>query len=82
MSVNSPLDSSHNIVEKIRDIDRRLRVIEKGAAGPGSSGIIHIGEPEEPPNVPPTTSGGYLYVQGGALWFVGGGGTVTQIGPA
>ena len=81
MSVNSPLDSRHDFRQWAWDIGRRLSRLEKGA-GAAVTGVAHIGEALEPPISAPTTGGGYLYISNGALWFIGGNGTVTQIAPA
>ncbi len=82
MSVNSPLDQYHDFRTWAWDIQRRLKTIEKGGTGVGVSGVAHIGEAIEIPSAKPTTGGGFLYVQNGALWFLGGNGTATQIAPA
>jgi hypothetical protein len=82
MSINSPLDQYHDFRAWAWDIQRRLKNIEKGGTGAATTGVAHIGEAIEVPGSSPTTGGGFLYVQGGALWFRGGAGTVTQIAPA
>jgi hypothetical protein len=82
MSVNSPLDIYHDLRYRLWNMESRLRTLEKGGTGAAISGVAHIGEAIDPPTAAPTTGGGFLYVQNGALWFRGSAGTATLIGPA
>lgn len=82
MSVNSPLDQRHDLRARLWNIEARLRTLERGGAGISRTGVLHIGEALEIPNSPPTTGGGFFYVEGGALWFLGGNGTLTNVGSA
>jgi|GEM_PF-2826812 len=71
-----------DLVAEIVRLRNRLTALEQTKAGFGTTGIIHIGEidTENVPVTGPDAGGGFLYVQGGALKYIGPTDNPQQIG--
>lgn len=76
------MEKSYNVydlIQYIRNLERRIRVLERTGSGYAITGVIHLGESISTPTTPPL-SGGFIYVQDGKLKYIGNAGTITQLG--
>lgn len=70
----------YDLLQEIRRLRNRVSELERNRTGYSISGVVHIGEAESPPVVGPSdNAGGFLYVEGGTLKWMGTTNTARQL---